>query len=391
MNDYSFNRTQDLTGPQLVARAEAMIPRLRERAAAADRDSVLAPETVRELRDAGFFRIMQPPRFGGYGLRPSVLWEVTRQLGRGCGSSAFIVSLLGVNSWIAGMFAPEAQAEVFGEDGDAVISMLSIGVRRRNEVQPVDGGYRVSGQWSYATGIDAADWAIVATRVPRGDDHEERLALVPVHDLAIEPGSWDVLGARGTGSRVVTLDDVFVPHHRTVVWTELQRGIYPGAPVHEGALYRLNLGSIFVLSSAAPVVAVASGLVDAFVAQIKGATGRRQAGQQWLQIELGNCASQVAMAHALLIRDADEVHEAAVAGTELEIEVQARHRADAAVISRTALAAAERLFCALGGSVLDPAHPATRAFRDIHVMATHWRVQPEPPCEVYGRILLGVD
>src|SRR5262245_26253831 len=91
------------TSAKLIVRAEAMVPALRKRAGDADRDSKLAPETVQELRDAGFFRILQPPKFGGYGMRPSILWEVTRHLGRGCGSTAFIVSLLGVHSWIAGM------------------------------------------------------------------------------------------------------------------------------------------------------------------------------------------------------------------------------------------------------------------------------------------------
>ena len=90
-----------------------MIPVLRQRAGDADHNARLAPETIRELREAGFFRILQPPRFAGYGMRPSVLWEVTRHLGRGCGSTAFIVSLLGVHAWIVGMFEPRAQAEVF--------------------------------------------------------------------------------------------------------------------------------------------------------------------------------------------------------------------------------------------------------------------------------------
>jgi len=97
------------------------------------------------------------------------------------------------------------------------------------------------------------------------------------------------------------------------------------------------------------------------------------------------------MAHLLLIRDADEVFDWAVAGEELSLEIQARHRADAAVLSRSALSAAERLFCALGGSLLPAGNAAERTFRDIHAMASHWRIQPEPACELYGRVLLGLD
>jgi alkylation response protein AidB-like acyl-CoA dehydrogenase len=378
---------------ELIARAEAMIPVLRGRAAEADRNEKLAPETIRELRDAGFFRILQPPAYGGYGMSPSVLWRVTRHLGRGCGSSAFIVSLLGVHAWIAGMFEPRAQAEVFAGGVDVVATNLSIGVRRSNETTRGADGYTVSGKWSYASGIDHADWVIVAIKAPTdGGELEERIALVPVTEFAIDYASWKVLGARGTGSKDVTLDQVFVPHYRTVAWDDVQNGVYPGAAVNDGPLYRLSAGSLFFLSSAAPVVAVACSAVDTFVDRIKARpAGKSRDGQQWLHIELGRCASEVHMAHALLIHDADETFEAAVGGQDLSLDVLARHRADAAVISRTALAAAERLFCALGGGLLPSGNPAERAFRDIHAMASHWRVQPEATCEVYGRVLLGLD
>ena len=165
---------------QLVARAEAMIPKLRQRAEQADRDRRLASETVEDLRQAGFFRILQPERSGGYGMRPSVLWEVTRHLGRGCGSTAFVVSLLGLHAWIVGMFAGRAQDEVFANGTDAIVPNLSIGARRSNQTANADAGYVVSGAWGYASGVDLAEWVIAAINVPNGEDGgEERLALIP--------------------------------------------------------------------------------------------------------------------------------------------------------------------------------------------------------------------
>jgi DNA-binding SARP family transcriptional activator/alkylation response protein AidB-like acyl-CoA dehydrogenase len=375
---------------QLVAQAEAMIPVLRQRAGDADRNARLAPETIRELREAGFFRILQPPRFAGYGMRPSVLWEVTRHLGRGCGSTAFIVSLLGVHAWIVGMFEPRAQAEVFHGGADTMASNLSIGVRRGNSVTRTEDGYIVTGKWGYASGIDFADWVITAIEVPsESGGLEERIALIPAGDFSIDYDTWKVVGARGTGSKDVALHNVFVPHYRTLAWKDVERGEYPGAVVNDGPLYRLSAGSLFVLSSAAPVVAVACAAVDCFIEEIKRRS--RQVKQQWVQIELGSCASQIHMAHSLLIRDADEVFDWAAAGQDLSVEIQARHRADAATIARTALSGAERLFRALGGSLLPAGNTAERAFRDIHAMATHWRVQPEPACELHGRVLLGLD
>jgi len=309
-------------------------------------------------------------------MRPSTLWEVTRHLGRGCGSTAFIVSLLGVHSWIAGMFEQRAQAEVFEDGSDAIVSNLNIGVRRRNESARSDGGYVVSGQWSYASGIDHANWVIVAVKVPTGTgDLEEKIALVPARDFSINYDSWDVLGARGTGSKDVVLHNAFIPHHRTISWADVQSGDYPGAVVNEGPLYRLSAGSIFVLSSAAPVVAVACGIIDCFVEEIKrrtvSGTGKRQIDQQWAQIELGRCASQIHMAHSLLIRDADEVFDRAVAGEDLSVEIQARHRADAAVLSRNALAA-RALYTVIVGSC--DSHPICR----LAARGRLWRASAVP-------------
>jgi len=370
----------------LVMRAEALIPFLRRLADDADRSGEFSPEAILQLREAGFFRILQPAQFGGYALNPSTLWSVTRQLGRGCGSTAFIISQLAVHCWMVGMFKTAAQREVFKDNGDAVVSNLSVGVRREVKSALTDEGYIVSGVWDYASGIDFADWVIVAVSVPTADGSpEERIALVRQQEFAVEQDSWTMVGARATGSKRVALSNIFIPACRTLTWADVEAGTYPGLEINEGPLYqRTSGGSLLVLSSAAPVVAVAGALIDHFIEE----TTRRKSTQQWLAIELGRSASRIHMAHALLLHDADEVYEAGIKRQDLSLETQARHRADAAVIARTALDAADNLVEALGGSVFRAGHPIERLFRDIHTMATHHRVQPEPACELYGRTLL---
>jgi alkylation response protein AidB-like acyl-CoA dehydrogenase len=373
----------------LIAQAESLIPFLRKRAGDADRNGEFSPEAIRQLREAGFFRILQPERFGGYGMEPSTLWSVTRQLGRGCGSTAFIMSLLAVHCWIVGMFKASAQMEVFKDGGDAVVSNLSTGVRRQMEGNRTEGGYVVSGVWDFASGIDFADWVIAAVSVPNANgDMEERIALVPQEQFAVDQDSWTMVGARATGSKRVALSNRLIPFYRTVAWADVESGAYPGLEVNDGPLYQRTCGgSVLVLSSAAPVVAVASGIIDHFIEEAK----RRKSEQQWLAIELGRRASQIHMAHALLLHDADEVYEAGINKQDLSLETQARHRADAAIIARTALAAADSLVRALGGSIFRAGHPMERLFRDIHSVATHYRVQPEPACELYGKVLLGIE
>jgi alkylation response protein AidB-like acyl-CoA dehydrogenase len=219
-------------------------------------------------------------------------------------------------------------------------------------------------------------------------DMEERIALVPQEQFAVDQDSWTMVGARATGSKRVALSNRLIPFYRTVAWADVESGAYPGLEVNDGPLYQRTCGgSVLVLSSAAPVVAVASGIIDHFIEEAK----RRKSEQQWLAIELGRRASQIHMAHALLLHDADEVYEAGINKQDLSLETQARHRADAAIIARTALAAADSLVRALGGSIFRAGHPMERLFRDIHSVATHYRVQPEPACELYGKVLLGIE
>lgn len=325
-------------------------------------------------------------------MSPSVLWAVTREIGRGCGSTAWIVSLLGLHPWLVGMFEPRAQAEVFS--GEAIVPVLTGGVGRDLSIVPVNGGYEVSGLWRYASGIDIATWVIAMVPIAKAGAPEPHLILVPADTFSIDHASWNVLGMRGTGSKDVRLDRIFVPAHRTLSWLDAQRGVYPGASVNREPAYRAPLNGLFAMSTAAAVVGVASGVVDDFAETVRGripaGTGQRQIEDKAAQIEAGYCAAQVHMAFTLLQHDVDEMIELAAREEPFTMEQRARYRIDAALISRTALAAADRMFNVIGGALLPTGSPLERAFRDIHAMASHFLLQPEPAAELHGRALLGL-
>lgn len=387
--------TSTTTAPEtLIARARALIPALRARAAACEEAKRIPDETVQDLVGAGFFRITQPASAGGYAMSPSVLWAVAREIGRGCGSTAWVMSLLGLHPWLVGMFEPQAQDEVFAE-GDAIVPVLTGGVGRDLDVAAVPGGYAVSGLWRYASGIDIATWVIAMVPIARDGEPEPHLILVPRHAFRIDHASWNVLGMRGTGSKDVRLERCFVPAHRTLSWLDAQRGVYPGSTINREPTYRAPLNGLFAMSTAAAVVGVASGAVDHFVDSIRTrvviGTGQRQIEDKAAHLEAGRCAAQVHMAFALLMRDVDEMIETAARGEAFTLDQRARYRIDAALISRTALAAADRMFNAVGGSLLPSGAPLERCFRDIHAMASHFLLQPEPAAELYGRVLLGLD
>lgn len=383
------------TETSLIEAARRFVPRLKELGARHDADKRISDEIAVALRTAGFFRICQSAENGGYGMRPSTLWRVTREIARGDSASAWILSLAGLHPWMAGMFPVAAQDDVFPGGTDAVVIALTGNVGRGVEATLDGEHYRLSGKWTYASGIDVADWAAVLVDVPMRDGGRElRLLLVPKASFRIDHDSWNVFGMQGTGSKDVYLTDERVPAYRSLRWLDVQSGKVPGTERNRGPMYRIPHTSLFVMSVAAAIVAVASGLVDIYVETVRkripAGLNAPQTEDRFSLAELGKAASRIDMAFNQLMHDVDEMWDQAVAGVPFTTEQRARYRTSGSTICDTALAASNDLVRNLGGSLL-PLGPIERYFRDLHSMASHFLMQANPSGEIYGRTLLGLD
>src|SRR5579875_827730 len=155
------------TADELVARAAAMVPALRQRATATEAQRRVGKESAQEFRDAGFFRVLQPKRYGGYEHPFGTHMRIAAELGRGCASSAWVASVVAVHSWIVGMFPEEAQDEVWGADTDALIatSFLPAGAK----AERVASGIVLTGRWKFSSGLDLCKWAIPLIDLPPRD------------------------------------------------------------------------------------------------------------------------------------------------------------------------------------------------------------------------------
>ncbi len=381
---------------RLVARAKAMVPRLRELASETETSGRVSDTIAAELIEAGFFRIAAPRRFGGYGLRHSVLWEVARHIASGCPSTGWILGLIGISPWIVGLLDPAAQEEVFAS-GNPIVPILTGGNPQFTSAREVEGGYELIGTWRYASGIDLADWVIAMGPVSMGEGKpagDPRIFLVPRRAFEVDHDSWKVLGMRGTGSKNVNLPSVFVPAHRSISWVDAQAGKFPGSAVNDDPMYKMPLNALFAASVAAPIVGTAFGVADAYIESMKGRTranGQRQGLESYSQIEIGLAAAQIDMAFALLVKDAEEMYEVVEANNEFTLLDRARYRAHAASCCRAVVEASDRLFTVLGGALLPFGTPTERLFRDIHAMASHFLMQPQVAGEIYGSTLLGLE
>lgn len=382
------------TEDALIAAAREMIPLLKKVGRKHDEDKRISSDVAARLRSAGFFRICQSQENGGYGMRPSTLWRVCREIGRGDSATCWILSLAGLHPWMAGMFPPLAQEEVFAGGRDAVVIALTGNVGRGTQARRDGDDYVLSGKWTYASGIDIADWAAVLVDVPLADGaKEQRLLLVPKANFRIDDASWNVFGMRGTGSKDVYLDEARTPAHRTLLWSDVQRGVVPGTERNKGPMYRIPHTSLFVMSVAAAIVNVAYGALDLYLetvkARIPAGLAAPQTEDRFSLAELGKAASAIDMAFNLLMHNVDAMWDQAVAGVPFTTAQRTGYRLDGATICDTALEACNRLVRNLGGSLL-PDGEIERYFRDMHAMAAHFLMQASPSAELHGRALLGM-
>src|SRR5580704_762498 len=144
---------------ELSARAEALIPVLRERTAAAEELRRLPDETIADLHRAGLFRILQPKRVGGSELPFRSIVELVAIIARGCGSTAWVLANLAAHHWILAMCSPRVQDEIWGDNPDNLIGSALIFPRGR--ARKVPGGYRLNGRWPFSSGVDPSAWNLI--------------------------------------------------------------------------------------------------------------------------------------------------------------------------------------------------------------------------------------
>src|SRR5262245_43887454 len=151
------------TRAELVERARAMKPVLRERAAAARDAATLPAATMQEFRDAGFFKILQPRRWGGYEMDPQVFFDVQIAVAECDMSSAWVLGGIAAHQFQIALFDVRAREDVWGSDNATLISSSYQPV---GKVERVDGGFLLSGRWGFSSGCEHCDWTFLGSIVP---------------------------------------------------------------------------------------------------------------------------------------------------------------------------------------------------------------------------------
>ena len=369
----------------LLRRASELLPVLRERAARAEQLRRLPPETVKDLVSSGLVRVGTPARYGGAGLDIDAGHEVAWELGRACGSTAWCCSLWIVHNWWLGHFPERAQDDFFASGPDTLASTCLNPAG--GTAEPVSGGFRVSGRWSFSSGCEASSWGMVSTPGPRAGTI--RWLLLPRADYEIVD-TWFAAGMRGTGSQDIVVRDVLVPAHRVLDPDRAGDTDRTGWRLHQRASYQVPLRLLTGWDLAAPLVGIAQGAVDEFTARLRGTTGPgRTADSVPLQLRLAEASARVDAARTIHRRTVQEMLERAAAGAAFTALDRARYRRDKAFVTRLCVQAVDGLFEAAGAHAIVEADPLQRFHRDAHGASHHAALGWDVAAEAYGREALG--
>jgi len=371
---------------ELVERARALIPLLRERADEDERNRKINPETVRRMNEAGLFRVLQPRRWGGFELGQRAFAEVQMALGEGDMSVAWIYGVIALHSLHLGLLDDRAASDVWGSDNSVLIASPYM---PGGKATPVDGGYELSGRWSYSSGCDHCDWTFLGGFVD-GDPNQYRSFLLPRKDAPIVD-TWRTIGLGATGSHDIVVDRAFVPEYRTHKFMDGFTGTNPGREWNNGPLFRMPFMLVFMRGITSGQIGALQHMTDLF---------RNYAREK---IFMGSKTSKdpdAQLAVAAAVAGIDEMKKTMFANFEIMCDfaerdqmppLEMRHMMrfqSAGVADRCVKLAEQMLTVAGGGGVYDKTNLG-RIYRNMLTGRQHAAAQHRIYGRIFGDLLMG--
>ncbi|WP_373090205.1 acyl-CoA dehydrogenase family protein [Sneathiella sp.] len=380
------------TEKQLVERARAMIPVLKKRAKQCTADRNVPAETIAEMQAAGFFRILQPKRLGGYEMHPNVFFDVQKLLAEGCMSTGWVYGVLGCHPYELALFDDKAQQEVWADNPSMLVSSTYQPV---GKVEHADGGFYLSGHWGFSSGSLHCGWVLLGALVFPEDGEgppDMRTFLLPRKDYKIDPESWQVFGLQGTGSHDIIVDRVFVPEYRTHRAVEGFLCDNPGQKVNEGPLYSLPWAQVFVRSVSTAAFGGARAAVNAAMAimesRVSTNTGKASKADPMLHGAISAAHSQILEMELTHKATFDELIELAEKGKEIPMEKRALFAYQSSTVVRRLARLVDDMVQLLGGRAIYMSSDIIQPWLDLNAARAHVANDPNNrTADVVGTML----
>jgi 3-hydroxy-9,10-secoandrosta-1,3,5(10)-triene-9,17-dione monooxygenase len=377
---------------QALQRARDLLPLIRSLASEQEQATRMLPQIEQALHASGLFRYQQPRAFGGMELPLPAIVDLVEILGRGDASTAWTFANLASHHRQLALWSARAQQEIWGADPDALIASGVAYAQGRG--QRVDGGLLLSGEWGFSSGVDVSQWNMLACVVREGDKAIDWCScLVPASDYTVLD-DWQTLGMRGTGSRSVRAERVFVPAHRVLSMHVARPGhAFPGIGPHTGPLYRVSTAAMGGHSIAAALVGNAQAMVDLTIESVKSRstryTGATMRDMPTVQLRVSMAAAKVDAMRSFLRNDCTEAYATVSATGGLDLETKLRFKRNCALAIRITLEAVDALHELAGASGIYDSQPIQRMFRDAHAGAAHFAFSVDAQMPPWGLNILG--
>jgi 3-hydroxy-9,10-secoandrosta-1,3,5(10)-triene-9,17-dione monooxygenase len=384
---------RDARADELFEVAEALVPDLRARNEQTEAERWIGDDLSRRLNDGGFYRMLAPARFGGAELTVRETLDTLTKIAEGCPSAAWVAGIHNAAIWLAALYPLAAQEEVFGGPAPTVVSGTLAPLGR---LEPVPGGYRLSGRWGFASGVLDATWMLLGAPRPAtsgDDDPGVVFALAPMTDIRIHK-DWDTMGLAGTGSHSVEVQDIFVPEHRIIDPVAASAGNYPSEYASEVSLYR----SAFLPVLSAVLVCPALGAAKRMLEEYRRQVPNKRIAYTIYDKAAESVVTQIRVAEAAMLIDeaqfhqdrlADSIDSWAADGEYMPEDLRVRARMDIGRALDLCRTAANLIFSLGGGSGIARSNPVQRLFRDVQASNSHPLQMATVQYEVYGRQMLG--
>jgi alkylation response protein AidB-like acyl-CoA dehydrogenase len=369
--------------------ADGESTRLAERAQAAEALRSVPEATMSEAREAGLFNMLVPPARGGEGASFPIFLDVVRRLGAGCASSAWTLSFLALHAWLLCKFEPALQDELFA---NGAVPMAPAPLAPTGKAEKVEGGYRVSGRWEWATGANHADWVMVnclesGAMIPR-------FAVLPIGDVVVHD-VWRVAGMAATGSNTISADNVFVPRHRTLQAHLLKLAPSPGEALYPGSNVCYPLGAVLAVVACTAALGAAEGGLAVFTERMRSKVqaysgGARAADSPAMHLRLGEALATVRAARLVWEDAISRLERDGPMGHETPLDTLAAIRLASADVVRLANVALNTLGAAAGASAGFLDFPLQRHLRDVQMMRGHVVYDWDRAAQIGGKIALGL-
>jgi 3-hydroxy-9,10-secoandrosta-1,3,5(10)-triene-9,17-dione monooxygenase len=377
---------------EIIARARAMTPVLAARSREGRRLRRIADETITDMQRAGFFRVLQPRRWGGFEMDLGTFYEVELALAEGDMSTGWIYGVSGVHPWFMALLDDRAAQDVWGADTTTLIcsSLMPAGSARA-----VADGFRLSGRWKYASCCAHCDWALLGAMVAPADGGapEGRIFLLPRPDYqAVD--TWQVSGLQGTGSWDVIVEDVFVPAYRSQRMLDnfLLKG--PGQALNTSSLYRLPFGQIFVRGISTGALGALQGMLNALMSYAGSRVtraGGRSAENPFVQLLCAETTAAIDEMKTILHRNFEMLHGYARRGETPPLDLRLQYKFQSTTVTERCTLLAARIFKATGAAGLSDELPFGAILADLTAGRQHISNQYEYVGSSWGGVMFGLE